>query len=52
MRCDDCLDDLPSRHFVVVDPDDVADAGAVEWDEKRLCADCAGWYSNAMEVTE
>ena len=49
MRCEDCLDDLPSSHFVVLDdkdddPDDI--------DEKRVCADCAGWYENSMEVTE
>jgi hypothetical protein len=48
MRCEDCLDELPARHFVVHDPDD-PDAD----DDKHACADCAGWYGGtAVEVTE
>lgn len=46
MRCEDCLDDLPPTHFVVVDAsDDYAD-------EKHLCKGCAGWYADAREVTD
>lgn len=49
MRCEDCLDDLPSVHFVVLDFD-ADDHGEIE--EKRVCHDCKGWYVNVMEVTE
>lgn len=49
MRCADCLDDLPPVHFVVLDAADPFDPYDI--DEKHVCRDCAGWYSNAMEVT-
>ncbi len=54
MRCEDCLDDLPSRHFVVPDVEE-EDAGcglSGYPNEKHVCADCAGWYGGeATEVT-
>ena len=56
MRCDDCLDDLPSVHFLVLEPEliDYDEDGKpmYELDERRLCHDCAGWYRDAVEVTE
>lgn len=56
MRCEDCLDDLASSHFLVLEPeivgDDPDDPSSVIYDEKRLCHDCAGWYREVMEVTE
>jgi hypothetical protein len=45
MRCEIAIDDLPPTHFVVIDDSD--DFG----DEKHICKDCAGWYSDAREVT-
>jgi hypothetical protein len=50
MRCDDCLDDLPARHFVIVEPDDT-DPDFAEFDEKHVCAECVDWYRDPIGVT-
>lgn len=54
MRCEDCLDDLPSVHFVVPDiNDDGSDGACVDYgNDKHVCHDCAGWYGDdAVETT-
>lgn len=50
MRCEDCLDDLPSRHFIVFEFDELSDPEFPEYDEKHIYADCVGWYRDATEV--
>jgi hypothetical protein len=56
MRCEDCLDDLPPAHFVVVECEQVGadpdDPESFVYDDKHVCAACVGWYRDAVEVSE
>lgn len=63
MRCDDCMDSLGDycRVFVVlkktrdlppdVDPTEARQLEGLCYDQVFICADCAGWYRDAIEVT-
>lgn len=58
-RCFDCLEDIPvtARRFVVrksLHPDDPIPKRLASYNqsEECVCADCARWYRDAVEITE
>lgn len=61
MRCFDCLSDLGNAdRFAVLkertlEPDEALSsdpfaAALAKWHQEIVCADCAGWYRDAIEV--